>query len=87
MNPQFLMLWMIDLLVKDLPGVGYPLLDARIWEHFDVAAPCVVFLSVFIAWIVLFTILLAYVAFLVSFVSTVVDWVHCAIVSLCLTIS
>ena len=46
MNPQYLMLWMIDLLIKDLPGVGYPLLDARIWEHFDVAAPCVVFLSV-----------------------------------------
>ena len=87
MNPQFLMLWMIDLFIKDLPGVGYPLLDARIWEHFDVAAPCIVFLSVFIAWIVLFTILLVYVAFLVSFVNTVVDWVHCAIVSLCLTIS
>ena len=87
MNPQFLMLWMIDLLIKDLPGVGYPLLDARIWEHFDVAAPCVVFLSVFIAWIVLFTILLVYVAFLVSFVSTVDDWMHCVIVSLCLTIS
>jgi len=45
-NPQFSMLWMIDLLVKDLPGVDYPLLDARIWEHFDVAAPCIVFLSV-----------------------------------------
>ena len=37
---------MIDLLVKDLPGVDYPLLNARIWEHFDVAAPCIVFLSV-----------------------------------------
>jgi hypothetical protein len=37
------MLWMIDLLVKDLPGVDYPLL-VRIWEHFDVAAACIVFL-------------------------------------------
>jgi len=45
-NRQFAILWMIDLLVKDLPGVDYPLLDARIWEHFDVAAPCIVFLSV-----------------------------------------
>jgi len=45
-NPQFSMLWMIDLLVKDLPGVDYPLLAARICEHFDVAAPCVVFLLV-----------------------------------------
>ena len=45
-NPQFSMLWMIDLLVKDLPGVDYPLLVARICEHFDVAAPCVVFLLV-----------------------------------------
>ena len=26
--------------------LGYPLLVARIWEHFDVAAPCIVFLSV-----------------------------------------
>jgi len=45
-NRQFAILWMIDLLVKDLPVVDYPLLDARIWEHFDVAAPCIVFLSV-----------------------------------------
>ena len=37
---------MIDMLILDLPSVGYPLLDARIWEHFDVAAPCIVFLSV-----------------------------------------
>jgi len=36
------MLWMIDLLVKDPPGVDYPLLVARICGHFDVAAPCVV---------------------------------------------
>jgi hypothetical protein len=36
---------MIDLLIKDLPCVGYPLV-ARIWEHFDVAAPYIVFLSV-----------------------------------------
>ncbi|CAD6342312.1 unnamed protein product [Miscanthus lutarioriparius] len=49
-NRQFAILWMIDLLVKDLPGVDYPLLDAGIWEHFDVAAPCIVFL-LFDKWI------------------------------------
>jgi hypothetical protein len=49
-NPPYSLLLLIIKLFfikkKDIAGVGYALLVARIWEHFDVAAPCVVFLSV-----------------------------------------
>ena len=82
MNPQFSVLWMIDLLLKDLPGVGYPLFVAGMIILMLLLLALHFCWCYIIVWIVLFTILLVYIAFLVSFASTVIDWLHCATVSL-----